>query len=357
MSVLARKTGRAGTGTGDAAAHGGVEALHAHRIGEVILHRALDAGQGVVEAGQPAIVLGHELVEERGALIGRGAGQLPPCGGGALAARNHGLAVADFEHAAEEIEHVRVGLQARHAGDLANGLSGVRVQLGKAQIEAAGGGVGDEVLDEIGGILVLVLGTAPILGTEHHGDRGGVEIVGERAIGAQRLFQIVERKPGVRGEEGARRIDGFEHHFTAAAAAHAEAEDAQQFAGSGRFAGIDFDGASLAGQLFQFARLREVAVDQLEVLGLFERFVIVGRLVAVGYDVARQCGKNVGRVGIGSQGGHAGERAQRTGDVGGACAGRRNGRGRRAEGDGLATGRAVGIEVGVSGDAVASQKI
>ena len=66
------------TGTGDAAAHGGVEALHARRIGEVLLHRAVDAGQRVVEAGQPAIVLGHQLVEERGALIGRSAGQLGP---------------------------------------------------------------------------------------------------------------------------------------------------------------------------------------------------------------------------------------------------------------------------------------
>ena len=74
----------------------------------------------------------------------------------------------------------------------------------------------------------------------------------------------------------------------------------------------------LAGQLFQLAGLREVAVDQLEVLGLFQRFVVVRRLIAVGDDVAGQCRQHVGRVGIGRQGGHAGEGAQRTGDQRGA---------------------------------------
>ena len=96
------------TGTGDAAAHRGVEALHARGVGQVILHRTLNARQGVVEAGEPAIVLGHQLVEERGALVGRCAGKFgprrprtrwPP--------GHHGLAVANLEHAAEEIEHVR----------------------------------------------------------------------------------------------------------------------------------------------------------------------------------------------------------------------------------------------------------
>src|ERR1039457_7359392 len=66
------------------------------------------------------------------------------------------------------------------------------VQLGKAQIEAANRGVGDEVLDEIGGVLILIFGTAPIIGTEHHRDCRGVEIVSERVIDAQRLFQVVQ---------------------------------------------------------------------------------------------------------------------------------------------------------------------
>ena len=116
--------GAGGTGTGDAAADRGVEALHAHGVGEVILHRTLYAGERVEEAGEPAIVLGHQLVEERGALIGRDAGEFGPAGGGALSAGHDGLAVADFEHAAEEIEHVRVGLEAGDGGHLAHRFGG-----------------------------------------------------------------------------------------------------------------------------------------------------------------------------------------------------------------------------------------
>ena len=184
-----------------------------------------------------------------------------------------------------------------------------------------------------------------------------MEIVSEGVIGAQRLLEVVEREAGIGGEEGARRVDGFEHHFAAAAAAHTEAEDAEQFAGRGRFAVIDLDGAALAGQLFQLARLGEVAMDQLQVLGLFERFVVVGCLIAVGDDVARQRRQHVGRVGIGREGGHAGERAQRAGDGGGAGATGSLGRGRRAKGDGLAARRAGGFQMGVGGGAVAGQKI
>ena len=111
--VGVRPEDRAGrTGAGDAAAHGGVEALHAGGLGEVLRDRAVNARQGVVEAGQPAIVLADELVEELGALVRRSAGQLGPGRRRALAARNHGHAVADLEHAAEEIQHVGVGAQA-----------------------------------------------------------------------------------------------------------------------------------------------------------------------------------------------------------------------------------------------------
>ena len=68
-------------------------------------------------------------------------------------------------------------------------------------------------------------------GPNSTGTAVGLEIVGEGAVGAQRLFQFVHREAGIGGQERARRVDGFEHHFAAAAAAHAEAEDAQQFAG------------------------------------------------------------------------------------------------------------------------------
>ena len=70
----------------------------------------------------------------------------------------------------------------------------------------------------------------------------------------------------------------------------------------------------LAGQLFQFARLRKVAVHQLQVLGLLQRFVAVRGLVAVGDHVARQGGQHVLGAGISRNRGHAGERTQRSGD-------------------------------------------
>ena len=92
------------------------------------------AGERVVEAGEPAIVLGNQLVEERGALVGRRAGEIGPSGGGALPARRHGLTVADFEHAAEKVQHVRVSFQPRQAGHLAHRLPGGGVQLGQAQV-------------------------------------------------------------------------------------------------------------------------------------------------------------------------------------------------------------------------------
>ena len=104
----------------------------------------------------------------------------------------------------------------------------------------------------------------------------------------------------------------------------------------------------LAGQLFELARLREIAVHQLEVLGLLQRLVAVRGLIAVGDDVARQRRQNVVRVGIGREGGHAGEGAQRTGDQCGALVGGRLGGRRRAQGYGFAARGAVGLEVGVS---------
>ena len=100
-------------------------------------------------------------------------------------------------------------------------------------------------------------------------------------------FEFGEREAGIGGEKGARGVDGFEHHFAAAAAAHAEAENPQQFAGFGRFAGFDLDDLARAGQFLQFARLREIAMHQLQILGLLQRIVAVGRLVAVGDHVAR----------------------------------------------------------------------
>ena len=134
MSVLERNTGRAGPGRGDAPANGGVEALHADGIGEVVLHRAVNAGKSVVEAGEPAVVLRHQFVEELSALIGRGAGEFGPSCCGALAARDDGLAAADLEHAAEEIQHVREDLEARERDRVAHGVGGLGVQFGEAEV-------------------------------------------------------------------------------------------------------------------------------------------------------------------------------------------------------------------------------
>src|ERR1039457_3323009 len=73
-----------------------------------------------------------------------------------------------------------------------------------------------------------------ILGTEHDRDRRGVEIVSERVIGAQRLRQVGERKAGVGGEEGARRVDGFLLFFFFVPAAHPETPPSYPSPGAGR---------------------------------------------------------------------------------------------------------------------------
>ena len=66
------------TGTGHLAADRQVEALHARGLGQIIVHRTVDARQRIEVAGQPAIVLGDQLLEERGALVRRRAQPDPP---------------------------------------------------------------------------------------------------------------------------------------------------------------------------------------------------------------------------------------------------------------------------------------
>ena len=84
-------------------------------------------------------------------------------------------------------------------------------------------------------------GVQPVIRRVQDGRLRGMIVVGKRLVGAQRLFQFGQRKSGIGGEEGARRVDGFQHHFAAAAAAHAEAEHAQQIVGLRRFAARDPD--------------------------------------------------------------------------------------------------------------------
>ena len=86
-----------------------------------------------------------------------------------------------------------------------------------------------EKVDEIGALPVL--GGEPVLRSVQNRNLGGFVIVGERAVGAQALFEFGEREAGIDGQKRARGVHGFQHHVAAAAAAHAVAENAQQFAG------------------------------------------------------------------------------------------------------------------------------
>ena len=89
------------------------------------------ARERVIQAGQPAIVLRHQLVEERRSLVGGRAGEFRPRGGGMRTAGDDRLAVADFEHAAEEIEDVGVGLQTGYGHGFPHCLAGLRIELGE----------------------------------------------------------------------------------------------------------------------------------------------------------------------------------------------------------------------------------
>ena len=63
------KDGPRRSGTGDAPAHRGVKALHPLGLEQVLLYGAIDACHGVIEAGEPTVVFGHQLVEEIGSAI------------------------------------------------------------------------------------------------------------------------------------------------------------------------------------------------------------------------------------------------------------------------------------------------
>ena len=129
---------------GDAAAHGGIEALQARGIHQVVANRSVKAGHCVEQAGQPAVIPRDEPLEKGRPVFGRGSGQLGPSLGGVLPARHHRMTAADFEHAAEEVEHMGVRLQARISYSFAQALSGFAVELGEPQVQAADGRVADE---------------------------------------------------------------------------------------------------------------------------------------------------------------------------------------------------------------------
>ena len=193
--------------------------------------------------------------------------QFGPGGGGAGRSGHQGLAVADFEHAAEEVEHVRIGLEARHGDVFAELLGGFAAELGNAEIQAAEGGIGEEHVEEAAGFLFL--GGEPIVGTEQDGNARGVVVVGKRTVSAEGLFEGREGEAGIGGQKSAGGVDGFEDDFAAASAAHTEAQNAQQVGGVGGIASLDIDDFRGAGELLDFTRLRDITMDELEIFGLF----------------------------------------------------------------------------------------
>ena len=117
-------------------------------------------------------------------------------------------------------------------------------------------------------------------------------------------------------------FDAVEAARGAAAAAHAETEDANQLRNLRRLAVLDGDHPLLAGKLLEFARLGKVAVDQLQILGLLQSVIAVRCLVAVGDNIAGKRGKHVLTGRIGGDRSHAGKRSQGPGNARcGACVG------------------------------------
>ena len=304
---VAAEDGARGAGAGDLAANGVVETLHALGVGEVILDGTVDAGEGVVIAGEPTVVLGDQLFEESGAGGGLRAGELGPGFFGVRAAGDDGLASADLEHGSVKIDDVRIDFQARGGDGFAQIGGGFGIELGKAEIEAAQGRIGEKEVDKLAGSFVL--GGAPVIDGIEHRNAGGVVIEHERPVGAERGFELGERESGVDGEECSGGVDGFEDDVRAAAAAHAVAEDAQNVAGLGGLAGLDTDDLVFAAEGIEFAGLGEIADDELQILGLIEGLVRAGGLIAVGDDVAREGGEQVLGMHFRGEGGHAGEGA------------------------------------------------
>ena len=288
ISVAAKHWTR-GAGTGDASANGAIETLHAFGVGEVILHRAVDAGHGIEITGEPAVVLGDEFLNKPCACGRRSAGEFGPRFFGARAAGSDGFAAADLEHGSVEIEYVGIDFQARSGNRVAQSLRGFGVEFRKAEIEAAERGIRKEEIDKLAG--GFFLGGAPIVdGVENRNARWMV-IEHERTIGAERLFELGERESGIDGEERSGGVDGFEHHVGTAAAAHAVAEDAQNVAGFGGLASLNANHFLFAAEAVELAGLRKIADDQFQILGLLQRFVGPRGLIAVRDYVAGERGQ------------------------------------------------------------------
>ena len=267
-------------------AHRRIEALHARRFGQVIPHRSFNAGQRVVKAGQPAIVLAQQALKKFRTFFRRNTRQFTPPRSRPRPARHYGVSLPDLEIAAKKVQPPRVCPQpgGRQAG--LQRQRRFRIQLRHSQVEPAQPRIPQKRIQKIS--FGLFLRRHPIIGRVEHGRGSGMVIVLERLIRAQRLLQLSQRKTGIRGDEGPRRVHRLQHQFAAATAAHAEPQHLEKIAGLGRLTHVDPDDFFRPRQLLQFPRLRNVALDQLQVFSLFQLSVIVGGLIPVGDHITRQ---------------------------------------------------------------------
>ncbi|MGC4048747.1 MAG: hypothetical protein QM757_04405 [Paludibaculum sp.] len=179
----------------------------------------------------------------------------------------------------------------------------------------------------------------------------------EGPVGAQSLFEVGEGEAGIHGQEGACGVDCFQDDIAAAAAAHAEAEDAEKFTRLGGIAVLDLDDFGVAGEAVEFAGLAKVADDELEVFGGLEGIAAADGLVAVGDDVAGEGEEDVAAGQIGRKGGHAREAANGSGDLDDAGGEGGDGSGLISECKPASTSLAPGGEMAAGGGAIAGEKV
>ena len=125
------------TRTGHLAANRPVKTLQAVGIGQVVFSGSVDTGQSIEVTGEPTIVVRQKAFKKLRAFVRTRADQIAPGLLGTRTARNHGLAVADLEHTSEEVQYMRVDLQALRRNLLAQVFSSVWIEFRQAQVQTA----------------------------------------------------------------------------------------------------------------------------------------------------------------------------------------------------------------------------
>ena len=171
-----------GAGAGDTPLHSRIETDEPFRLQQVVADRPVDAANGVVQTRHPTIVARQQLLEKRRAVLWRRARQFLPRGDRPRAAGHHSMPVADLEHAAVKIEHMRKGLQSCRRHLLLQIVRSLTVQLREAQIKPAQRGVGKKKVDEFSALLFLRR-SPEFLAVKHRYHRRLV-VVAERLIGS-----------------------------------------------------------------------------------------------------------------------------------------------------------------------------